>query len=58
LTITYANNGYTIYCDKSEDDSTKTNYISALPVGYTAANAFMPTEDYEPATKKYVDTVA
>ena len=58
IRITYSNWGYAITKLKSEDDATKTNYISALPLGYSAADAFMPTEDYEPATKKYVDTVA
>lgn len=54
--ITYSNGGYAITLLESEDDNTKTNYISALPLGYTAQDAFMPTADYEPATKKYVDS--
>lgn len=41
---------------ENPDDSTHTNYISAIWAPYT--NAFIPTEPYQPATKQYVDNVA
>ena len=57
--LTIATNGstYNTIVDENPDDSTHTNYISAMTQGiYT--KAFRPTEDYQPATKKYVDSVA
>lgn len=49
--ITWPN--YWIYVWENPDDDTHTNYISALGANYPSA--FTPTEDYQPATKWYVD---
>lgn len=56
LRITYYNWWYALTVRESIDDYTHTNYLSAQPVGYDAEHAFMPTQDYQPATKKYVDS--
>jgi hypothetical protein len=59
LTISTNGSSYGTYVDENPDPYTHTNYLSVTTSsGYSSANAFMPTEDYQPATKKYVDTVA
>lgn len=59
LTISTDGSTYSTIVDENPDALTHTNYLSVTTSsGYAAANAFMPTEDYQPATKKYVDTVA
>jgi len=59
LTIGTNGSTYSTTVDENPDPYTHTNYLSVTTSsGYSAANAFMPTEDYQPATKKYVDTVA
>ena len=44
---------YGLTVRENPDDATHTNYISALPVWYQSY--FEPREDYQPATKGYVD---
>lgn len=59
LTISTDGSTYSTIVDENPDALTHTNYLSVTTSsGYVSANAFMPTEDYQPATKKYVDTVA
>lgn len=58
--LTIATNGstYSTIVDENPDPLTHTNYLSVTTTsGYSAANAFIPTEDYQPTTKKYVDSV-
>ena len=51
---------YDVRVWRNPDDLTHTNYISAVwaPYERLGYSAFMPTKDYHPATKKYVDAVA
>lgn len=59
--LTIATNGttYSTVVDENPDPLTHTNYLSVTTSsGYSPSHAFMPTEDYQPATKKYVDSVA
>lgn len=56
LTIASNWTSYSTIVDQNPDDSTRSNYLSADPVGYTWA--FMPINPQQPATKAYVDAVA
>lgn len=47
---------YSAVVKETDDDDAKTNYISVIGSGYTTA--FRPTDDFQPATKGYVDAVA
>lgn len=58
LTIATDGSTYSTIVDENPDPLTHTNYLSVTTTsGYSAANAFIPTEDYQPTTKKYVDSV-
>ena len=50
LKITWNNGTYTVAWDRHNDVA---NFIECVATWYT--EAFMPTQDYQPATKKYVD---
>lgn len=45
---------YSTMVDLNPDPTTSTNYLSVEWSGYTTP--YMPTEDYQPATKAYVDS--
>ena len=49
---------YAILVHENPDDATHTNYLSAIGAQYDSQNPFIPTEQYQPATKEYVDRVA
>ena len=53
ITVTTNPVTYSYELTKNDNDDPNTNYLSVLGAGYTTA--FMPTEDYQPATKQYVD---
>lgn len=58
ITITKTEDNISMTIGENPDDSTHTNYISAMPIGYDGKAPFRPTEPYQPATKQYVDEVA
>lgn len=58
ITITKTEDNISMTIGENPDDSTHTNYISAMPIGYDGKTPFRPTEPYQPATKQYVDEVA
>jgi len=43
---------------ENPDDATHTNYLSAIGASYNPQDPFIPTEQYQPATKEYVDRAA
>ena len=49
---------YNILVHENDDDATHTNYLSAIGAQYDSQNPFIPTEQYQPATKEYVDRAA
>jgi hypothetical protein len=53
MTITYNGSSYSCVTSRNTDDSTVTNYLSVEGSGYTTP--FIPTDDYQPTSKKYVD---
>lgn len=54
MVITYYNSSYNCIVSRNNDDATVTNYLSVEGSGYTTP--FIPTDDYQPTTKKYVDS--
>lgn len=53
MAITYDGSSYSCVTSRNTDDATVTNYLSVEGSGYTTP--FIPTADYQPTTKKYVD---
>lgn len=53
MAITYNGSSYSCVTSRNTDDATVTNYLSVEGSGYTTP--FIPTSDYQPTTKKYVD---
>lgn len=53
MTITYNGSSYSCLTSRNTDDATVTNYLSVEWSGYTTP--FIPTDDYQPTSKKYVD---
>jgi len=49
---------YAMLVHENPDDATHTNYLSAIGASYNPNDPFIPTEQYQPATKEYVDRVA
>ena len=56
IDYTTSSQRYSMWVGRNSDSSTHTNYISAMWAEYEWA--FMPTDPEQPATKKYVDSVA
>ena len=54
MAITYNGSTYSCVTMRNTDDATVTNYLSVAWSGYTTP--FIPTADYQPTTKKYVDS--
>jgi hypothetical protein len=53
MAITYNGSSYSCVTSRNTDDATVTNYLSVEGSGYTTP--FIPTNDYQPTSKKYVD---
>ena len=46
---------YSAVIKETDDDYIKTNYISAMSSGYDDNHPYLPTDNWQPSTKAYVD---